>query len=179
MAELATLARPYANAVFAIAKGESRLDSWSRALAYLAAAVATPTIRELIASPTATSEEKAHRLAELARDELDQRGRRFVAVLARNKRLELLPEIATQFEVLRAEQEKTLDVEVISAHPLDEAERTRLVDALAKRYERKVELVDRVDDSLIGGAIVRAGDTVVDGSVRGKLNKLSEALTRI
>ncbi len=179
MAELATLARPYANAVFDIAKDEKRMEAWSKALAYLAAAVTTPSIRELLATPNTTSEAKAHKLTEIVGDELDHRGRRFVAVLARNKRLGLLPEIAAQFEALRAEQERTLEVEVISAHPLSPEDEQRLVDALAKRYEREVQLTARVDANLIGGAIVRAGDTVVDGSVRGKLEKLSETLLRV
>jgi F-type H+-transporting ATPase subunit delta len=179
MAEQATLARPYANAVFGIAKREKRLDAWSRSLAMLSAAVSAPKIREVLAAPATTAEEKAHRLTELLRDELDQRGRRFVGVLARNKRLELLPEIATQYEALRAEQEKTLEVEVISALTLTEEDQQRLTDALAKRYEREVQLTARVDENLIGGAIVRAGDTVIDGSVRGKLEKLSETLLRV
>lgn len=179
MAELATLARPYANAVFDIAKGEKRLDAWSRALAFLAAAVVSPGVREALADPSTTSDEKAHLLTEVVEGELDPRGRRFVGVLARNKRLGLLPEIAAQYEALRAEQEKTLDVEVISAHQLTDDDRARLIDALTKRYERDVQLTARVDANLIGGAIIRAGDTVVDGSVRGKLEKLSETLLRI
>lgn len=179
MAELATLARPYANAVFDIAKGEKRLEEWSRALNYLAAAVVAPGIREALADPSTTSEQKVHVLTEVVKDELDQRGRRFVGVLARNKRLGLLPEIGAQYEALRAEQERTLEVEVISAHPLTDDDEKRLIEALTRRYERDVQLTAHVDANLIGGAIVRAGDTVVDGSVRGKLDKLSETLLRV
>jgi len=179
MAELATLARPYAHAVFDIAKASARFDAWGRALAMLAAAVQEPRLKEMLDSPNLTSEQKAHRLAELCKSELDDRSRRFVHVLARNKRLALLPEIRATFEVLRAEQEKLLDVEVVSAHELSAQERESLERALAARYQRTVQLTARVDEGLIGGAIVRAGDTVVDGSVRGKLHKLAEALNRI
>jgi F-type H+-transporting ATPase subunit delta len=179
MAELATLARPYANAVFAIAKSAARAAQWSRALSLLAAAVSEPRIREMLESPNLSSEQKAHRLNELCRDELDDRARRFVLVLARNRRLSLLPEISEIFETLRAEDERMLDAEVISAYPLAPEEEERLSRALAARYARTVQLKTRVDQTLIGGAIVRAGDTVVDGSLRGKLQKLSEALRRM
>jgi F-type H+-transporting ATPase subunit delta len=179
MAELATMARPYAHAVFEIAKSAGRFDAWSRALNYLSAAIGEPRIRDMLESPLLGSEQKAHTVIELCREELDDRGRRFVLLLARNKRLALLPEISVAFEALRAEQEKILDVEVISAYPLTEAETERLVTSLASRYDRKVELATRVDESLLGGAIIRAGDTVIDGSVRGKLQKLSEALLKV
>jgi len=179
MAELATLARPYAHAVFDIAKAGARLEAWSRALGLLAAAVDAPQVRELLGNPQQSSEQKARVLIDLCRAELDDRGRRFVQVLARNKRLQLLPEIRDAFEVLRAEQQKVLDVEVISAHALNDAERDQLLGALASRFDREIQLTTQVDSSLIGGAVVRAGDTVIDGSVRGKLQKLSEALLRV
>lgn len=179
MAELATLARPYAHAVFDIAKTGGRFPQWSRALALLAAAVSDSRIREMLEAPSLTSEQKAHKLIELCRDELDDRGRRFVHVLARNRRLALLPEISENFEALRAEQERILDAEVISAFPLDATEEAALRRALETRYARTVQLTARVDQDLIGGAIVRAGDTVIDGSIRGKLDKLSEALRRV
>jgi len=179
MAEFVTLARPYAHAVFDIAKAAGRFDAWSRALGYLAAAVEQPRIRDMLESPLLSSEQKAYKVIELCRDELDDQGRRFVLLLARNKRLGLMAEISQTYEALRAEQEKVLDVEVVSAYPLTDAEKERLVASLASRYDRRVELASRVDESLIGGAIIRAGDTVIDGSVRGKLQKLSEALLKI
>lgn len=179
MAEPATLARPYAHAVFGIAKELRRFDAWSRRLKMLAAAVREPRIRDMLQTPTLGSEEKAHKLAQLCQDDLDDHGRTFVRVLARNKRLQLLPEIAATFEALRAEQERILEVEVISAHSLTADEEQRLTQSLAARYDRRVELKARVDANLLGGAIIRAGDTVIDGSVRGKLQKLSEALLRV
>ncbi len=178
MAELATLARPYANAAFDIAKSDGELDKWSRMLALLGAAAADETVQVLLATPEVEELQKAYRLSEICGPELNDRGKRFVQVLASNKRLTLLPEIQAQFEALRAEEQATLDVMVTSAYPLSEQELERLKGALSQRFERDVSMVSEVDDSLIGGAIIRAGDTVIDGSLRGKLDKLAENIQR-
>lgn len=179
MAELATLARPYANAIFKIGKQDRTLEAWSRTLAFLAAAANEDNVRRVLESPTVTDEQKAHTLAEVCREELSDKGRAMVAVLARNRRLPLLAEITEQFEALRAEEERTLDVEVIAAFELGAEQREELVQSLKRRFERDIELTSRVDPDLVGGAVIRAGDTVIDGSVRGRLNKLAEALQRV
>lgn len=178
MAELATLARPYANAAFDIAKGESSLDQWSNSLELLAAAVREPTVQQLLSSPDIEDDAKAARLADMFRDELNDRSRRFLAVLADNKRLELLPEIAEQYEARRAEEEQSLDVEIISAYPLTDDQANKLKAALHRKYDRDINLSSSVDAALMGGAVIRAGDNVIDGSVRGKLDKLRESLQR-
>ena len=120
---------------------------------------------------------KAFRLAEVCGEELDDRGKKFLQSLADNDRLGLVGEIRTQFETLRAEEEKSLDVEVISAYALSEAESERLRSALNRKFAKDISIQTRVDESLIGGALIRAGDVVIDGSIRGKLNKLAETLT--
>lgn len=178
MAELATIARPYAGAVFNIAKREKALDQWSGMLGVLSATTAQPRVVQLLAAPDMPASAKAYKLAEVCGTELDDRGKKLLQALALNDRLALIGEIQTQFEVLRAQEEQSLDVEVISAFELSDAEENRIRDALAKRFEKEVTLESRVDASLLGGAIIRAGDTVIDGSARGKLNKLTEALTR-
>lgn len=178
MAETATLARPYANALFDVAKEEQMLEGWSRMLGNLAAASQHAKVKLLLEAPDVAYEQKAFRLTEICGDELTERGKKFVQVLAANRRLALLGEIAQQFEELRALEEKNLDVEVVSAYPLTEAEAENLANVLQARYEKQVILTSRVDPSLLGGAIIRAGDTVIDGSVRGKLAKLGEALQR-
>jgi F-type H+-transporting ATPase subunit delta len=178
MAEIATIARPYANAIFELAKRKRSLDTWSRELAMIAAVAAQPAIKEVIDSPAATGPQKSNTLARVCGDDLSREGRQCVHVLARNKRLHLLAEISTQFEALRAQEQASLEVDVISAYPLDDAEQQRLIGALARRFEREILLTNRVDESLLGGAIIRAGDTVIDGSVKGKLEKLSETLQR-
>ncbi len=178
MAELATLARPYANAAFDVAKSDNELDRWSRMLALLSAAAQNGTVRILLAAPEVEEAQKAYRLAEICGPELNDRAKRFVQVLAGNKRLTLLPEIQAQFEALRAEEQATLDVSVQSAYPLTEAELDRLKSALTRRFEREVSMVSSVDASLIGGAVIRAGDTVIDGSLKGRLAKLAEVIQR-
>jgi F-type H+-transporting ATPase subunit delta len=178
MAEIATLARPYANAIFDIAKADGQFDVWSRQLAFAAAAVAAPVLKAFVDAPAATSDEKARRIASVCGDDLSQKGRRLLEVLAHNKRLHLLPEISAQYEVLRAQAEKSLDVEVVSAHALGDEERNRLLGVLKRRFDRDIQLTSRVDANLMGGVVIRAGDTVIDGSVRGKLEKLAETLQR-
>jgi len=178
MAEVATIARPYANAVFELAKERRALDEWSRQLQLSAAVAAQPEIVEIIESPATTNLEKSNVLARVCGDDLSREAKQFLQVLARNKRLHLIGEISTQFETLRAQEEASLDVEVVSAFELSEADHRRLVEALGRRFGREIQLSARVDESLIGGAIIRAGDTVIDGSVRGKLEKLAETLQR-
>lgn len=178
MAEAATLARPYANAAFDVATAHEGLARWSRMLALLAAAVATREVAALIGDPALASEVKAHRLAEAMRGELDDRGRRFVQVLAAYERLALLPEVARQFEARKAAAEAVLEVEVVAATELSEQQRESFRAALARRFEQAVNLAVKVDEKLLGGAIVRAGDTVIDGSVRGRLVRLTAALQR-
>jgi F-type H+-transporting ATPase subunit delta len=178
MAEIATIARPYAIAVFDLAKRNRALDVWSRELAMLGALAAEPAIQEVITSPSATNQQKASTIARVCGDDLSREGKQFLQVLAANKRLDLIAEIGSQYEDLRAQEQASLDVDVISAFALDDAEQKQLTDALARRFEREIRLTSRVDESLLGGVIIRAGDTVIDGSVRGKLEKLSETLQR-
>jgi F-type H+-transporting ATPase subunit delta len=178
MAEIATIARPYANAVFELAKRKRALDDWSRELAVLAAVTAEPAIKDVIDSPAATSQQKAYSVARVCGDDLSREGKQLLQVLAGNKRLHLLAEISAHYEELRAQEQATLEVEVVSAYALDAAEEKRIIEALARRFEREIVLTSRVDESLLGGAIIRAGDTVIDGSVKGKLEKLSETLQR-
>ena len=178
MAESATLARPYANAAFDIAKADGELGRWSSMLQLLAGAVAEPAVRELLDTPSLDDAAKALRLADLFKDQLNDRARRFLSVLADNKRLLLLPEIAGQFEERRAEEEQTLDVEVVTAYPLTDQQTEALTQGLTRRFGKAVEMTSRIDASLMGGAVIRAGDTVIDGSIVGKLNKLKEALQR-
>lgn len=177
MAELATLARPYANAVFDIAKsGGEGLDRWSRMLGLLAAAVTESAVQQLIESPVVSVEVKAHRLCELVGDELNERGRNFVGLLAANDRLPLLPELVRQFEELKDLEDEILEVEIVSAFELDDADERRLNEMLAKHFQREVVITHDIDAALIGGAVIRAGDTVIDGSVRGRLDRLTETL---
>ena len=179
MAELATIARPYANAVFDLAKRDGNLEQWSGMLAVLDATTQHPTVARLLDSPDLPAAAKAFRLAEVCGDELDDRGKRFLQSLAEHDRLALINEIRTQFEELLAEEQKSLEVEVISAYPLTDAQGEALKQALNRKFDKEISIESRVDTSLIGGAVIRAGDMVIDGSVRGKLHKLAENLEQL
>jgi F-type H+-transporting ATPase subunit delta len=178
MAELATLARPYANALFDLAKADKSLEQWSRMLAYLAAAASADKVRQLLESPDLAAELKAQRLIDLCGEELSDRAKNTVRLLARNKRLGIIGEIRAQFEERKAEEERILEVEVVSAYELTAEQSNKLREALQRKFDREVNLTGRVDPHVLGGAIIRAGDTVIDGSIRGRLDKLAESLQR-
>jgi len=115
-------------------------------------------------------------LIEICGDALNDQGKNFITVLSENRRLQLLPDISQQFDVLKANREKAVDVEVTAAHELDAEQQQKLSDALSTKLERKVNMQVRLDKNLLGGAVIRAGDTVIDGSIRGRLAKLAESL---
>ncbi len=175
MAELTTLARPYAKAAFEVARGAKDLGSWSSSLALAAVLTQQPSVAKLLESPTLTAEQKAAVLTDLCGDEINAKVQSFIAVLAENKRLGLLPSIQELFENLKAQQEKFSDVKVISAFELDDSVEKSLTEKLKTVLESDITLNTAVDSSLLGGVIVRAGDTVIDGSIKGRLNKLAES----
>lgn len=176
MADRLTVARPYARAAFAHAQADGRLGAWSTALGRAAAAVGDARVRSLFGSPKTSSAQLADLVAGVA-GELDEKARNFIRLVAENKRLAFLPEIAQVFEGLKADSERIVDVAITSAAPLGEAEKAKLVAALEKRFDRKVRVQSAVDAALIGGAVVRAGDLTIDGSVRARLARLAQDLT--
>jgi F-type H+-transporting ATPase subunit delta len=103
-------------------------------------------------------------------------GQNFISILSENRRLQLLPQISHQFEIMKANREKAVDVDLIAAHEMDAEQQQKLSDALSAKLERKVNMQVSLDKSLLGGAVIRAGDTVIDGSIRGRLTKLAESL---
>lgn len=177
MAELSTLARPYARAAFEYADKEQALDAWQAELQLVAAVVAEPAVKTLLGDPSLTTEEQAQRFIDLCGEELGDSRRRFVRVLAENRRLGLAAQVAEQFAALKAQREQSVEVEMRSAFDVPDEIRERLAEALSKRLDRQVVVTTRTDSSLLGGVLIRAGDMVIDGSVRGRLNKLAEALT--
>jgi F-type H+-transporting ATPase subunit delta len=177
MSNAKTLARPYAKAAFELAVAENATGRWSDMLDLASTAVTEKSLSVLLESPLATSNQIVGILAQTAGESFDARFNNFLAVLAENKRLSLLPEIANLYQGLREEADKLLRVRVVSAFALDDSQATRLKDALAKRFNREILLEAEVDRSVIGGAVVYAGDQVIDGSLRGRLQKLSNSLT--
>lgn len=179
MAEQTTIARPYARAAFQFAQSGDELARWESALKVAAAVVQDPAMRAALDDPARGAADCAGLVADTCADckiEVDEQLRNFMTQLASNKRLTLLPEIARQFHDLVAERERFRDVEVVAAYELEEAETGKLAEALRNRLALDVNVTGRVDESLIGGVVVRAGDTVIDGSVRGRLDRLAERL---
>jgi F-type H+-transporting ATPase subunit delta len=176
MAELSTLARPYARAAFEYARDHKQLSQWAEQLATAAAVAADSDVQTALNDPSLTADQQAKTLCEVCGDALGAEARNFVAVLAANKRLALLPEIYTLFAQYKANHDKTVDVEVVSAFDLADATRDKLAEVLGKKLERQVEVRTSTDRNLLGGVLIRAGDLVIDGSIRGRLNKLSAAM---
>ena len=177
MAEKATIARPYSRAAFEYAQGSQKLARWSEFLQAASRVVADERVEPLLGNPLVRPEELAQLVLEIAAPDPTEDERRFLLLLAENRRLELLPEIAAQYETLRAEAEGTVDVTVTSAVELTPEQQARFSDALTRRLKRHVRLHCEVDPALLGGAIVRAGDFVIDGSLRGRLERLGGAMT--
>jgi F-type H+-transporting ATPase subunit delta len=176
VAERATIARPYAKAAFEYAHGANALSEWSRGLTTAAEIVADARVAALVKSPDKTAADLAEFIAAVAGGKLDAGMQNFVRVLAENRRLLLLPEIAAHYEVLRAAVENTVDVEVTSAVALDAAQQEKLKTALGARLKRRVRMSNVIDATLLGGALVRAGDLVIDGSLKGRLARLATEL---
>ncbi|MDH3325717.1 MAG: F0F1 ATP synthase subunit delta [Gammaproteobacteria bacterium] len=176
MAEATTIARPYAQAVFELAKGAGKLAGWSDALTLLSAVASEKSVSALISNPNVTSDQLVEFFVSICADKLDQEGKSFLKVLAENGRLNVMSEIAANFDELKAEAEKTVKAEVVTAFELDAKQTSKLEAALKKRLGCEVEITSRVDNSIIGGAIIRAGDMIIDGSVTTQLDRLSSDL---
>jgi F-type H+-transporting ATPase subunit delta len=175
MSQPLTLARPYARAAFELASSGHALGDWAKKLAFAAQAAADPQVRSLFGNPRIGAAELASLFLPDG-EAADSPFAGFVKLLAENQRLEALPEIAALFEQQKREAEKILQVRVRTAAPIDASETTKLTDALKRRFGRDIELEQTVDPSVLGGAVIDAGDVVIDGSVRGRLHQLEAAL---
>jgi F-type H+-transporting ATPase subunit delta len=176
MADRTTIARPYARAAFAVAKLKNRLAEWSEALETAARVVGDERVERLLGNPHVKPEELAKLVVDIAGSRLAEEGRNFVLTLAANRRLGYLPEIATLFRDLKDTAEGVVDVTVTSAAPLDGEQQKTLSAALARKLKREVRLHCQLDPTLLGGAVLRAGDLVIDGSLRARLDGMAHAL---
>lgn len=176
--ERTTLARPYAEAVFRLARERQNLAAWSEMLTLAAAVARDPQMSRLVDNPRVPRERFVEFFLDVCGKKLDQDGGNFIRLLTENHRLALLPEIATLFEALRADAETRVEAEVVSATAVGAEQLKTIAAALKQRLGRDVTLATRLDPSLIGGIVIRAGDLVIDGSVRGKLSALATHLTR-
>lgn len=178
MAEKSTIARPYAQAAFDLAQQADDLKQWSEMLRFAASVAADKQMSALLDSPKVTQRQLVELFFAVCEGQLNPAAKNFIRVLVDNKRLNVLPEIAGLYEKHRTEAEMSVEAEVISAFPLSDVLQQQITEALKKRLRRAVSLTTRIDESLIGGAVIRAGDLVFDASVSGQLDKLTTALTQ-
>lgn len=176
MAELITVARPYAQAVYSLAAEQQTLTKWSEALAWLAAMVTNPDVAQVVTNPKHTAQEVEALLLDVLAERGDKDVKAFIDALIENRRLTLLPEIAAQFEQLKAQAEGALEAIVESAYPVTEAQQADLAAALAKKYGKTVRIEVREAAELIGGVRILIGDDVIDASVSGKLQAMAASL---
>lgn len=172
-----TIARPYAKAAFATAVEHGTVRAWTDLLNTAAWVTTRPNVEQYLHDPRFSSQQQYEWFVDVCAPVLNEEGRHFFRLLAHNKRLVLIPEIASLFEAYRIEQEKTMSVQVFSPYPLNEGEQRRLADALKKKLHCEVMLNCQEDKSILGGMIIQAGDLVIDSSVRGKLMRLEALLT--
>ncbi|MCG8671558.1 MAG: F0F1 ATP synthase subunit delta [Pseudomonadales bacterium] len=176
MAELTTVARPYAKAAFQYADENSSLADWSDMLGFAAGVAQDEAFAGFIADPKTTAADQAEAFIKVGSEKLNEAGQNFIRLLASNKRLTVLPEIASLYEQLKAQKEMSVDVEVTSAFALTDDQANKLAEALKRKLDREITITSQEDKSLIGGVVIRAGDLVLDSSVKGKLAKLAETL---
>jgi len=174
MSSLTTLARPYAKAAFDVALSAQTLDSWANSLSVAGAIAADERVQELTGDPRV---ENMSLKTLFINDEDPQGYDNFLSLLVENDRLSILPEIARLFLELKAEAEQTLNVTVRSAVAIDDAYKAKLTQGLEARFGKRIILETEIDTTVLGGAIIQAGDQVIDGSLRGKLTRLAESLT--
>lgn len=177
MAENVTIARPYAEAIFALADASGALGRWSQTLAVMAAVAANPELRTASGDPN-LSADQVYGLIAGACGDLATEAQNLLRVLIENGRLATLPEIRDIYEELKNEREGVVEASITSAYPLDSGQLSALVAELEQRFKRKVKPQVDVDATLIGGVRMQVGDEVIDGSVRGKLAAMAVALTR-
>lgn len=187
MADNNTVARPYAQAIFEVAQESNALTEVSESLAVAKALMADGQVAEFLAAPTMSDAERLEFLQGLFAEAAgkgsvfaggSEHGTNFLKLLLENGRVIALPEIADQFEALKAKVENSVDAVITSAAPLSAAQQKEMTDSLKKRLGRDVRVTTEIDESLIGGAVIRAGDVVIDGSLRARLDGLATALTK-
>jgi F-type H+-transporting ATPase subunit delta len=176
MAETATIARPYAEAVFGLAEKTGSAGNWLSILATMAQVAGNPEMKACISNPNVGEKALYDLVIALCKEDFPAEARNFVRVLIANGRLALLPEIHAQFAQLKNQREGVLEAEIRSAFPLDNAQINGLVADISRRFKRRVQPRVTVDRELIGGVHITVGDEVIDGSVRGKLDDMATAL---
>ncbi len=178
MTDFTTAARPYANAVYDTASGSNSLDSWGDALTNLAAIVSDAQMSRLLESPDLGKAEKGELIIKVLGDNLTDKQQNLVKLMAENNRLKLMPDVLAQFEVARAKAENKIEAEITSAFELSAEQISELVNTLKNKLGSDVTVTTSIDESLIGGVIIKAGDTIIDASMKSQLDSLALSLGR-
>jgi len=174
--EFSSIARPYAEAVFSHASENDKLELWSEMLAFMSVAVNDDSLSKLITNPLVESVKLSDLLIDIGGGRLTQEAQNLIRLLANNKRLIVIPVIAEQFEALKNQSEGAIDVEITSAFEMKPAQEQVIVSALKNKFGREVNISNKTDENLIGGIRIKAGDVVIDGSIKGQLQKLANEL---
>jgi len=182
MSEYTTQARPYAKAAFEVAQkeskgAESKQAEWSDALHLIDAVVSNDDFAAVIDNPAMGAEAKGEILIDICGDKLSEKQKNFIKTMSENNRLMLMPEIVVLFEALRAEADNTVEATATSAYALSDAQVQSMTTALKKKLGCEVTLTTEIDQSLIGGVVIRAGDLVIDGSTQAKIGSLTQAVS--
>jgi len=178
MADYTTLARPYARAVYQQAIETSALSSWSDALALMAAVVNDTEMQGLLSKPQIGGEQQAELMLKVTADKLNAQQQNLIKLMAENGRLKVLPEVAEQFEIYRAKAEGKIEAEVKSAFPLSKEQEESITNTLKAKLGCEVTITTIIDETLIGGVVIKAGDTIIDGSMKSQLESLALTLSR-
>lgn len=178
MLENSTIARPYASAVFELAQESGQVEDWSAMLGLLSLLVSDPTMRQLITNPKVSRRQLQDLVFEVCGDGLSDLGCNLVKVLVQGDRLQYASAIRNQYEQMRAAAEGRVDVEVVAAYALDQQQQAGIAEIIAERLGKQVNIKTSIEESLIGGAIIRAGDSIIDASLRGRLTELRNELAR-
>ena len=178
MAEYTTAARPYARAVYTLATETATVADWGEALALMAAVAADAGMQDLLDKPQLSKEQKGELVLRVLSDKVNQQQQNLIRLMAENGRLRALPEVARQFEVYRAEAEGKVEAQVISAFPLTTEQEQAITATLKSKLGRDVSITSSTDESLIGGVVIKAGDTIIDGSMKSQLESLAISLSR-
>ncbi len=176
MAELATIARPYAEAIFELAKETDQFDNWTAALHFLKLVVEDPTMVSVITNPQVDKNTLTQIWLDIGGAELNEAGINLVKILVKNHRLLAIPQIASQYETLKAQYQGYLEVEIASPYPVTTQQQQSIETILQRRLGKSAHLQITTDESLLGGWLIRAGDQVIDLSVKGRLHKLAAEL---
>ncbi len=178
MADYTTAARPYARAIYQLATETKSVDSWGDVLELMAAVVSDEGMLEVLDNPQLGKEQKGELMLRVLGDKANAQQQNLIKLMAENGRLKALPEVAHQFEVYRTEAEGKVDAEVISAFALSSKQEKAITEMLKSKLGRDVSITTSTDESLIGGVVIKAGDTIIDGSMKSQLESLALTLSR-